>query len=65
MSLSVTVDYDRCEGHGLCVAAVPEAFQLDDNGDLEVQEGLSTADPEKLEVAVSMCPVAALSARRG
>lgn len=32
--MRIIADYDRCEGHGLCVAQAPEVFDLDDEGDL-------------------------------
>ncbi|MGK8486850.1 ferredoxin [Nocardia asiatica] len=27
----ITIDYDRCEGHGLCAEQAPAVFSLDDN----------------------------------
>ncbi|MET8430482.1 ferredoxin [Nocardia sp. NPDC004860] len=29
----IIADYDRCEGHGECVIAAPEVFDLNDDGD--------------------------------
>ncbi|MBI3213375.1 MAG: ferredoxin [Mycobacterium sp.] len=62
--MKVNVDYDRCEGHGLCVMQAAEAFALTDDGDLDYQfDGQDV--PAELEgdvrSAIDACPVAALS----
>ncbi|WP_433754399.1 ferredoxin [Nocardia sp. CA-135398] len=61
--MKISVDYPRCEGHGLCAAQAPEVFSLDDNAELiyqfdgaEVPGDLVTAT----RAAVGSCPVAAL-----
>ncbi|WP_063043131.1 ferredoxin [Nocardia pseudovaccinii] len=61
--MKISVDYPRCEGHGLCAAQAPEVFSLDDNAELiyrfdgaEVPGDLVTA----ARTAVDSCPVAAL-----
>lgn len=57
----MSVDLDRCEGHGMCVLAAPEAFDLDDEGLLDYDP----APPEELRAAVQdavvTCPVAAIT----
>ncbi len=61
--MKVKVDYDRCEGHGMCVLQAPDAFQLDDDGDLHYQFGGSDvpADQEdQVRSAIDACPVLAL-----
>jgi ferredoxin len=59
--ISITVDADRCEGHGLCQDAAPEVFELDDEG---VPAVLANPVPASLvrqaEAGVRVCPVAAL-----
>ncbi len=64
--MKIEADYDRCEGHGLCVDQAPEVFDLDDEGDL-VHHFEGQDVPAELEDAagraVDACPVAAL--RRG
>ncbi|MCD2191509.1 ferredoxin [Actinomycetospora soli] len=30
MSMKIVVDYELCEGHGECVVAAPEVFDLDE-----------------------------------
>ncbi|MFE9324302.1 ferredoxin [Nocardia sp. NPDC052278] len=61
--MKISVDYSRCEGHGLCAAQAPEVFSLDDNALLiyrfdgaEVPGDLVTA----ARTAMNSCPVAAL-----
>ncbi|MBB5915581.1 ferredoxin [Nocardia transvalensis] len=34
--MKVTVDEDRCRGHGICLGACPEVFDLTDDGYAEV-----------------------------
>ena len=61
--MKISVDYPRCEGHGMCAAQAPEVFSLDDDAELiyrfegaEVPGDLVTA----ARTAVNSCPVAAL-----
>jgi ferredoxin len=61
--MRITVDRDRCEGHGVCESAAPELFRIDDEGDLifpldgqELPARLHTAATD----SVLICPVAAL-----
>jgi ferredoxin len=59
----VVVDYDRCEGHGLCVGQASEIFELDEAGDL-VHRFDGQDVPEEFAVSAArgaaVCPVAAL-----
>jgi ferredoxin len=61
--MRVTIDHDRCEGHGLCTQAAPTIFSFDDDGELanafadaDVPDDLAPAARE----AADVCPVAAL-----
>jgi len=61
--MKVIVESSRCELHGECVMAVPEVFEIEDDKDV-----VTLINPEpgehlrsKLEDAVLMCPVAAIS----
>ena len=61
--MKVIVESSRCELHGECVLAVPEVFEIEDDKDV-----VTLINPEpgehlrsKLEDAVLMCPVAAIS----
>lgn len=60
--MRVTADFDKCQGCGLCEAAAPEVFGLDDNGYLTVLEGEVPAGLEDaVRGAVANCPTEALS----
>jgi len=61
--MKVIVDASGCALHGECVLAAPEVFEIDDDKDV-----VTVIDPEpgehlrgKVEDAVLMCPVAAIS----
>ena len=61
--MKVIVESSRCELHGECVLAVPEVFEIEDDKDV-----VTLINPEpgehlrsKVEDAVLMCPVAAIS----
>lgn len=57
----IDVDFDRCEGHGLCEQAAPEIFRLDDEGELDLLVTDVPADMlAKAEAGARVCPVAAL-----
>ncbi|GAB2960818.1 ferredoxin [Streptomyces pseudoechinosporeus] len=60
--MKVTVDDDRCRGHGVCCSLCPEVFDLSDDGYAVAQ----TPDvPEEFENAVrsaaGMCPERAIT----
>jgi ferredoxin len=58
---TVNVDWNRCEGHGLCADAAPEVFHLDDGGELHVMfEDVPEESVRQVEEAVRRCPLAAL-----
>jgi ferredoxin len=57
----VVVDYDLCQGHGVCESEAPEVFEVDREGHLRVllphpHEELRA----KVEAAVKYCPTHAL-----
>lgn len=60
--MEVRVDFDLCQGHGVCEGEAPEVFQVDDDGTLTL---LQDNPPEELrldiERAVKHCPTAAIS----
>lgn len=60
--MKMLVDHDLCEGHGECVVAAPQIFELDDAGEKVVL--LMAEPPEELREeaveAVKICPIAAL-----
>jgi ferredoxin len=62
---TVTIDWRRCRGHGVCAAALPEVVSLDQWGfpvvlDAEVPEGSDDA----ARLAQATCPAAALRRTR-
>jgi ferredoxin len=61
--MRVTVDLDRCEGHGECVLAAPQVFSLGDDDDM-----VTVLEPEPAEAlraavtdAAGLCPMAAIT----
>lgn len=62
MSMKISVDYDLCEGHGECVVAAPEVFDMDEAGEKVVllQESPPEDQREQVVEAVKICPIAAL-----
>ena len=61
--MKIDIDWDRCEGHGICAEQAPDVFSLDDEGDLHyaydggaVPDGLAAG----ARSAIGACPVAAL-----
>jgi ferredoxin len=57
----IEVDFDRCEGHGLCEQTAPEVFRLDDEGQLHLTRDEVAPEQQSLvAAAVRVCPVAAL-----
>lgn len=61
--MKISVDYHRCEGHGLCTEQAPAVFSLDDDAELIYRfEGADVPDEyvTVARAAVNSCPVAAL-----
>lgn len=62
--MKVTVDDDRCRGHGVCCSLCPEVFDLTDAGYAAV---LTSEVPQDLEeavlTAVDGCPERAITVR--
>ncbi|WP_345472496.1 ferredoxin [Actinoallomurus oryzae] len=59
-TMKITVDPARCQGYANCVAAAPDAFDIDDVTGKAVllrTEG----DPGEIREAARSCPVAAIS----
>jgi len=62
--MRLEVDARRCEGHGLCVATVPQMLHHDQHGTVVIDvEVLTGAALEQAQEAVRVCPVAALRLR--
>jgi len=59
----VTVDEDRCRGHGVCTSLCPTVFALNDDGYSEVLLAEVPAELEEaVQGAVRQCPEKAISA---
>ena len=60
--MHINVDYDLCEGHGQCILAAPDVFDLPDDS-----EQVVVIDPDPPEAvrdaviqAAAMCPAQAI-----
>jgi ferredoxin len=61
-AMKLLVDLAVCEGHGECVIAAPELFDLDESGAkvIVLNDDPDEALRAKVVQAVKLCPVAAL-----
>ena len=60
--MRVVVDWDLCESNGLCMAAAPEVFELQDDDTLMIlQENPDESLRAKVAAAVNACPKQAIS----
>lgn len=58
--MRITIDFDRCEGHGLCALAAPEVFWLDDDGSTQYVAEPGEAERDNVVRAVQDCPARAI-----
>jgi ferredoxin len=60
--MKITIDADKCQGHGRCYAIAPELFDLDDNGHafISSDEFPETARTQA-ELAMQNCPEGAIT----
>lgn len=55
------IDRDRCQGHGQCVMAAPELFELDDDGlSVALRSELAEEELRAARTAELVCPVSAI-----
>jgi sterol 14-demethylase len=60
--MRVKVDFDLCQGHGVCEGEAPEVFELDDDGKLTVLQKEAPEElREKVLQAKKYCPTMAIS----
>jgi ferredoxin len=60
--MRVTVDDDRCKGHGVCCALCPEVFVLTDDGYTVVETPEVPAEFEQVvRSAAGQCPERAIT----
>ncbi|MFC4003684.1 ferredoxin [Prauserella oleivorans] len=60
--MRVTIDFDKCEGHGLCALTAPEIFWIDDNGYTQFVAEPDDAERDNVVRAAQECPVRAIQA---
>lgn len=59
--MRVEVDLDRCTGHGICESIAEEVFEVQDDGTVLIHEPeRPESDRDRMQQAVTQCPVAAL-----
>ncbi|MFC3961898.1 ferredoxin [Nocardia jiangsuensis] len=58
--MKVTVDADRCRGHGVCVALCPEVFTLTDDG-YAVTGDAAPEQAAAVDDAAHACPEQAIT----
>ncbi|MET7769368.1 ferredoxin [Nocardia sp. NPDC005366] len=55
--MKVSVDSDRCRGHGVCVALCPAVFELNDDGYAQARNPEVQNENEEAAIdAVDACP---------
>ncbi|OBI83157.1 ferredoxin [Mycobacterium sp. E740] len=60
--MKVTVDEDRCAGHGMCLTLCPEVFEMTDDGWAVAAPGAVPAGLEDAaRDAIQNCPEQAIS----
>ncbi|GAA4687672.1 ferredoxin [Nocardioides nanhaiensis] len=60
--MRISVDYDKCEGLGMCEAMASDYFELDDDEQMHVlDENPPESDRAHVHAAVQACPVLALT----
>jgi ferredoxin len=60
--VKVVVDFGTCASNALCIASVPEVFEVSDDGFLYVlDENPRVELNEKLRMAESNCPTRSIS----
>ena len=60
--MNVTVDWDLCDGNGVCAIEAPTHFEMNDDDELIVLKHAVSADERpQVEAAVRVCPKRALA----
>jgi sterol 14-demethylase len=61
LRLTVVVDHDLCQGHGVCVGEAPEVFRLGANGKVEpITTAPEPALHARVRAAAKYCPQRAI-----
>ena len=63
--MRIVVDYDRCQGHWVCVSEAPEVFAGDEKkGQVVVLDEMPPEDLRaKVALAAKYCPTRAITVR--
>lgn len=62
MTRKVVADWDLCEANGICVAMAPDAFEIDDDDNMQILNDVVTEENEvRMQRAVAGCPKSALT----
>ena len=60
--MRISVDYDKCSGHGMCEGIAEDVFEVTEDGVVRILMDPVPEDRRKeMEEAVEMCPTGALS----
>jgi ferredoxin len=59
--MRVEVDSDKCTGHGICESIADDVFEVGDDGLVLIRESeRPESDRDRMQQAVTQCPVSAL-----
>ncbi|MGH2725705.1 MAG: ferredoxin [Actinomycetota bacterium] len=59
--MRIVVDYDLCQGHGVCESEAPEVFAVPKSGQVSLKDATPPGELRaKVEMAVRYCPTHAL-----
>lgn len=62
--MKAIVDWDLCDGNGVCAVEAPEVFEMDDADELHVlKDQIDESDRAEVEMAIAVCPKRAISLR--
>lgn len=61
--MKVKVDYDRCEGHAVCVGLVPNVFEIGDDDEQVriINDTPDDSDQSNVILAAKRCPTIAIT----
>ncbi|WP_405182623.1 ferredoxin [Nocardia sp. NBC_01377] len=59
--MKVVVDWELCDGNGVCAIEAPTVFEMDDDDELQVlKEEIADAERAAVASAIRVCPKRAL-----
>lgn len=66
MALKASIDWDKCEGNGVCARVAPEIFTVDEQGNSDVVlDEVPGTLRAKAMLAMRQCPTQAISVTEG